>query len=626
MKHVIFATVLSLTIPACGNGSGPKDVTTPIGDVAADAEGTVQPEDVIELRRDAGTDWTPDACVPDCDGKQCGDDGCGGSCGQCPFPQKCVGGQCLPPDCLDTAELDGGFTKACAGEEDCITDICIPIPQGGSICTCFCVDDCPPGFECKAIVLNVDVVYVCVPECQPACIGMQCGPDGCGDVCGQCEEGYECQDGKCVGQGECGDGICVPELDEDCVTCPGDCACPDGDKCLVDGACCTPWCDGKACGSDGCYGNCGECEADSICSANECVAKQDVGTIKWKFETGGGIWSTPALADDGTVYVGSKDGFVYAVKADGTLKWKFETGHEIFSSPAIGADGTIYVGSQNKHLYALDQEGNELWQFETGHYVNGTAAIDHDGKIYITSWDKSIYCLDAQGSQLWSYETLGATASSPAIDWEMKTLYFGSGGGNYYALTTQGALVWKFQTGDKVYSSAIGVDRSVFFGSNDENLYGVDVQGDEMWKFKTGGHVNSSPVVDKDFNLLFGSGDHHLYVVTPKGKLKWKYETGDYIEATPALGDDGIIYVGSWDDNLYAISAGGGFVFKVKTGDNVYGSATIGYDGTLYFGSYDGFLYAVTISSTAPADSYWPLFHHDSKNTGIHTEDGKLPW
>ena len=35
-------------------------------------------------------------CVPSCDGKQCGDDGCGNSCGSCPAGQQCEAtGQCL---------------------------------------------------------------------------------------------------------------------------------------------------------------------------------------------------------------------------------------------------------------------------------------------------------------------------------------------------------------------------------------------------------------------------------------------------------------------------------------------------------------------------------------------------
>lgn len=36
------------------------------------------------------------------------------------------------------------------------------------------------------------------------------------------------------------------------------------------------------------------------------------GAEKWSYRTGGGIYSTPAIGRDGTVYVGSNDGKVYA--------------------------------------------------------------------------------------------------------------------------------------------------------------------------------------------------------------------------------------------------------------------------------------------------------------------------
>jgi len=38
---------------------------------------------------------------------------------------------------------------------------------------------------------------------------------------------------------------------------------------------------------------------------------------------------------------------------DGTYKWSFPTGDDVCSSPAIGSDGTIYVGSTDGKLYAI---------------------------------------------------------------------------------------------------------------------------------------------------------------------------------------------------------------------------------------------------------------------------------
>jgi len=42
-----------------------------------------------------------------------------------------------------------------------------------------------------------------------------------------------------------------------------------------------------------------------------------------------------------------------AKTAAGVKLWEFETGGEVESSPAIGSDGTVYVGSDNNKLYAI---------------------------------------------------------------------------------------------------------------------------------------------------------------------------------------------------------------------------------------------------------------------------------
>ena len=75
--------------------------------------------------------------------------------------------------------------------------------------------------------------------------------------------------------------------------------------------------------------------------------------MKWAFSTGGWVESSPALGMDGTAYVGSFDGKLYAINPNGTMKWSFTTGASVWSSPAIGADGTIYVGSDDFKFYAI---------------------------------------------------------------------------------------------------------------------------------------------------------------------------------------------------------------------------------------------------------------------------------
>lgn len=52
----------------------------------------------------------------------------------------------------------------------------------------------------------------------------------------------------------------------------------------------------------------------------------------------------------------------------GELRWEFLTGDMIEkSSPALGADGTVYIGSQDGKVYALDEKtGLKRWEFYTG--------------------------------------------------------------------------------------------------------------------------------------------------------------------------------------------------------------------------------------------------------------------
>ena len=63
------------------------------------------------------------------------------------------------------------------------------------------------------------------------------------------------------------------------------------------------------------------------------------------YSTGGTIFSSPTIATDGTVYIGSNDNKLHALNSDGSAKWTFTTGDWVDSTPAIGADGTVYFGS-----------------------------------------------------------------------------------------------------------------------------------------------------------------------------------------------------------------------------------------------------------------------------------------
>ena len=60
------------------------------------------------------------------------------------------------------------------------------------------------------------------------------------------------------------------------------------------------------------------------------------GVKKWEFLTGGFVESSPAIGGDGTVYIGSDDGNLFALDpSNGLLKWAYKAGGSVFSTAAI---------------------------------------------------------------------------------------------------------------------------------------------------------------------------------------------------------------------------------------------------------------------------------------------------
>jgi len=345
--------------------------------------------------------------------------------------------------------------------------------------------------------------------------------------------------------------------------------------------------------------------------------------LKWKFETKGDVKSSPAIAQDGTIYVGSNDCYLYAINPDGSLKWKFKTGGAIWSSPAIAQDGTIYVGSKDHYLYAINPDGSLKWKFKTGGPIYSSPAIAQDGTIYVGPcycFNPYLYAINPDGSLKWKFKTGEEIWSSPIVSQD-GTIYVGSWDGYLYVINPDGSLKWKFKTGGGIESSpAIAQDGTIYVGSRDYYLYAINSNGSLKWKFKTGDAIaQSSPAIAQDGTIYVGSIDNYLYAINPDGSLKWKFKTGGDIWSSPAIAQDGTIYVGSGDDCLYAINPDGSLKWKFETRGWVWPSPTIGPDGTVYFGSWDGYLYAIYDDNGGLADSPWPKFRHDILNTGNFT-------
>ncbi|MBI5696044.1 MAG: PQQ-binding-like beta-propeller repeat protein [Nitrospirae bacterium] len=159
-------------------------------------------------------------------------------------------------------------------------------------------------------------------------------------------------------------------------------------------------------------------------------------------------------------------------------------------------------------------------------------------------------------------------------------------------------VLWKFQTGGFVDSSARESGGVVYFGSWDRKLYAVKAgTGAKLWSYETGDCVDSSPAV-ADGRVYFGSWDRCIYCLdAATGTLFWKFTMppsnfDDHRQASPLV-EGGVVYMGGFNGSVYALDAGSGaIIWEYRTGGPVRSRPAIS-DGVLYVGSGDGRLYAL---------------------------------
>lgn len=115
------------------------------------------------------------------------------------------------------------------------------------------------------------------------------------------------------------------------------------------------------------------------------------------------IGSSPTVAPNGTIYFGTDDGRLFALDSAGQLIAGFPViigEGSITNAPAIAGDGTIYVGLSGEDgsgvLKAINPNGTLKWSRPIG-VANSSPIIGLDGMIYVGSTDGKVYAVYTTG-------------------------------------------------------------------------------------------------------------------------------------------------------------------------------------------------------------------------------------
>lgn len=303
------------------------------------------------------------------------------------------------------------------------------------------------------------------------------------------------------------------------------------------------------------------------------------GTVKWTFSTGGehrmkrkggsvnydDVWDyylSGAILDEGTVYFGSSDGYVYSLNsADGSLKWKYLSSGEIHASPLV-IDSLVYAGSMGGHVYALNKaDGTPAWIFDTigaRYFPKGAVQrgpVLGEGALIFGSRDYNLYALDPEtGKGLWNYKDPGSwIIASPAV--RDGSVFVGTSDSHlFYSFDAQsGRVQWSKQLNMRVYGSAVFDHKRVYFGCFNGYLYGLNRKdGTTEWSFQTNGsRKNYYKVFNKQDQFREGFkvyGNSIEAILRSEEQL----QAMGSVLGTPVI-KEGIIYFGSTDSTFYAV-------------------------------------------------------------------------
>lgn len=211
--------------------------------------------------------------------------------------------------------------------------------------------------------------------------------------------------------------------------------------------------------------------------------------------------TTPPLADDGTVYVGSEvaddAATVYAIDAaTGDTRWTF-TGSgcpplaTVTAGPASLGDRVV-VGTDNR-LFALTKASGGIVWTDVG-TVEHAAANDSQA---FAAGDSTLRAVSADGDDQWTYDVAGSVQGLAAGSDRVYAQVIASGGDRFVAVdAADGTKVWEYTdpnldaiTGPRVTDSA------VYLGSGPSVRALDPADGSEIRAYRTDERVVQPPAV-----------------------------------------------------------------------------------------------------------------------------------
>jgi peptide/nickel transport system permease protein len=339
--------------------------------------------------------------------------------------------------------------------------------------------------------------------------------------------------------------------------------------------------------------------------------------VTWTFDDGTGFSGGPAVARDGTVYITSQGRLLYALTPQGQPIWQVLLAETPVGTPALNQNGDIYVSDAIGGLSAYRADGEFLWRYEPASNQSTMIGpiVSGSGTIYAVMQGK-IAAFNPHGELLWNVDPASLyTAPSETVQVSPQE-----------DLLLWGDVILDAKTGSTIEPANLARPDRYFIGA-DGNIYQVD--GHEVIQWNRGsieaGEANKITWDHSKFSIARTPTDAGaapdgtvwlFYTSFARGfgfgedtRIVWLNEEGELIgnafhpirnSQVIGIDKDHIIYVcgnleRGYGDPQCAVftpsSKSAQWTLMLEGSHEVAGGALI--PGRLYIASLEGILYAV---------------------------------
>ena len=280
------------------------------------------------------------------------------------------------------------------------------------------------------------------------------------------------------------------------------------------------------------------------------------GSVIWSFTATPPV-PTPAVGPDGMVYLRGGDGALFSLRPDGRRRWTTDIGAEpklLGPSPLIGPDSYGYLTSYHQGVVYMIQPGGFFqWAINTHARTLAGPAVGPDGTVYAGAADGILRAIDREGLERWRVDLGGPVSGPPAIgaDGAVAAL-IGEGGAELVSVGADGRVRWRtpgcWGRGAPLMWVALAVDGRAQVGA-----CSIGPNGDRAWSASLRASWTTPSVLDGDGQAFTAAGEA-VYALGPDGTVRWRLALESVALMPPSIGSNGTLYVaGARPNRLYAI-------------------------------------------------------------------------